>query len=105
MTQEMERDAQQVPIVLTGYVYANDAPAFCRDEADFWIETVGWSRKVRVRAADGTAHSKLTAAQGEGEAAVVSGWLRRGRAPGSDLLEVYQVDPVSSFVRRQTEAA
>lgn len=104
-TGHRERSEREVPIVLTGYVRPNDVPSFCRDGADFWVETVGWHRHVRVSSAADEVAGQLTAAAESGEAKVVSGHLRRGPVPGCDMLEVHAVQPVEDFIRRRDEAA
>lgn len=88
----------QVPIVLTGYVHRHDVPSFCRDGADFLLETVGWHRRVRVASGEPATVRGLDRAAEEGEAVVVSGSLRRGAAPGCDLLEVHGLYRVEQFV-------
>jgi len=102
LRQRIEAD---VPIVLTGYVYPNEQPSFCRDGADFWVETVGWRRHVRVCAADAEAAYGLSQAAHREEARVISGHLKRGPVPGCDLLEVHAVEPVEAFVGRRSAAA
>lgn len=104
MSGERERHAAEVPIVLNGVVRPNDVPSFCRDGADFWVETVGWHKHVRVAAADAEASSQLQNSAASGEACVVCGHLRRGTVPGCDLLEVYAVEPMEPY-RRRSEAA
>lgn len=105
MSGERERRGADVPIVLTGFVRPNDVPSFCRDGADFWVETIGWHKHVRVVGADAEASRQLLAAASSDEARVVCGHLRRGAVPGCDLLEVHAVDRVEAFVRRHSEAA
>lgn len=100
-----KRIAKDVPIVLTGYVRPNDMPSFCRDGADYWVETVGWHKHVRVCAADAEAARGLTEAVRTEDAWVISGHLKRGPVPGCDLLEVYAIDPVETFLRGRAVAA
>lgn len=102
---EREQREADVPIVLTGFVRPNDVPSFCRDGADFWVETVGWHKHVRVSGADAEASRQLQEAAASDRAWVVCGHLRHGAVPGCDLLEVHTVDRVDAFVRRRSEAA
>lgn len=102
LRQRIETD---VPIVLNGYVYPNDQPSFCRDGADFWVETVGWRRHVRVCAADPEAALALSQAAQHGDARVLSGHLKRGPVPGCDLLEVHAVEPLEILSSRRAVAA
>jgi|GEM_PF-5986873 len=101
---ERKRIAHDVPIVLTGYVRPNDMPSFCRDGADYWVETVGWHKHVRVCAANEEASCGLAEAVSTGDAWAISGLLKRGPIPGCDLLEVYAVDPVDWIVQRWARA-
>lgn len=103
LRQRIETDA---PIILNGYVYANEQPSFCRDGADFWIETVGWRRHVRLCAADPETALALGQAAQHGEVRVVSGHLKRGLVPGCDLLEVHAVlESADIFSSRRAAAA
>lgn len=103
--QRRGRSAPDIAIVLTGYVRPNDVPSFCRDGADYWVETVGWHRHVRVCAAGPEAARLLAEASGGSKARVVCGQLKRGPVPGCDLLEVHAVHPVAEFFPSSVVAA
>jgi hypothetical protein len=105
MSGDREPGRIDVPVVLTGYVRPNNVPSFCRDGADFWVETVGWHRHVRVTGADSEASRQLQQAAASDRAWVVCGCLKRGPVPGCDLLEVQTVERVEPFFRRRSEAA
>jgi hypothetical protein len=97
--------SHEIPVFLTGTIHPNDAPPFCREGADFYIQTEPIPFQLRLRPRDGACGRQLAQAAASGERVVVRGVSRRDERPGCDHIEVHGVHPVTSFGDRSSTAA